>query len=133
MLTAAAWEPRARFTTWLYRVVVNLCIDRRRRPRLVDLDSVPELPDPARDAEADAAAVEVGRAVGAALLELPDRQRVALVLCHYEGCSMAEAAEILETTVGAIESLLVRGRAALRDRLIDVAQDHLGLAPGRSR
>ena len=52
-----------------------------------------------------------------ALERLPERQRAALVLRHYEGCSQGEAAQILGISEGALESLLSRGRATLREQL----------------
>jgi len=123
---AADWQPRAQPGTWLWRVATNLAIDRRRRLRPVDIDSVPEPADPAPDGEALAASAEVADAVRAALAELPARQRAALTLCHYEGMTMAQAATILETTEGAVESLLIRARAGLRARLAVVAEDVMG-------
>jgi RNA polymerase sigma-70 factor (ECF subfamily) len=60
------------------------------------------------------------------LQALPERQRAALVLCHYQGLSQSEAAEILTVSVEALESLLSRARRRLKDRLADVAQDYFG-------
>jgi len=60
------------------------------------------------------------------LQALPERQRAALVLCHYQGLSQSEAAEILNISVEALESLLSRARRRLKDRLSDVAQAYFG-------
>jgi len=114
---AARWEGRARFTTWFYRVLHNLAIDelRRRRGGHEELDAALEDPaaTPAERLECDRRAARVREALAA----LPERQRAALVLSHFEERSQAEAAEILGISEGALESLLSRGRAALRERL----------------
>jgi RNA polymerase sigma-70 factor (ECF subfamily) len=120
---APGWAPSggggqtALFTTWLHRIVVNLCIDRRRRVAPVPLDEVPEQADDAPHALDRLATAETVRRVRAAIGDLPDRQRAALVLCYYEGMSNAEAAAVLEMSVGAVESLLVRARRTLRKTL----------------
>ena len=105
----------ARITTWLYRVVANLCIDRQRRARggAVALDAVAEPADPARDVPARMQDRARAQALHAALGGLPARQRQAVVLRHIEGCANPEIAEIMETTVEAVESLTTRGRRAL--------------------
>jgi RNA polymerase sigma-70 factor (ECF subfamily) len=61
--------------------------------------------------------------VAKAIATLPERQRAAIVLCHYEGVSNIEAAEILQVTIGALESLLVRARKTLRAALADLAPE----------
>ena len=105
----------ARVTTWLYRVVANLCIDRQRRARggAVALDAVPEPPDPAPGAPALMQMHSRAAALQAALTDLPARQRQAVVLRHIEGCTNPEIAGIMDTTVEAVESLTTRGRRAL--------------------
>jgi RNA polymerase sigma-70 factor (ECF subfamily) len=115
---AGEWQPRgARFTTWLYRVVVNLCLDRRRKPAMAPIEAAGDPVDARPDAEQVLAASERERHVAAALQALPERQRAALVLSYYEGLSNAEAAGALELSVSALESLLVRARRALRQEL----------------
>lgn len=115
---APVWrDGGAKFTTWLYRVVVNLCIDRRRRTPMAPLEAAGDPADERPTAEAVAAAAERSRHVAAALAKLPDRQRAALVLSYYEGLSNAAAATVLEVSVEALESLLVRGRRTLRTEL----------------
>ena len=105
----------ARVTTWLYRVVANLCIDRQRRARggTVALDAVAEPPDPAPGVPARMQDRARAEALQAALLALPDRQRQAVVLRHIEGLANPEIAAIMETTTEAVESLTTRGRRAL--------------------
>jgi RNA polymerase sigma-70 factor (ECF subfamily) len=108
-------ERRARFTTWLYRIVVNLCIDQRRRapppPARAEVD-------PGAPADEMLEASERHAAVLAALGDLPLRQRAAITLVYDEGLSGAEAARILGLSTKAVERLLARGRASLRQRLL---------------
>ncbi|MDF1585882.1 sigma-70 family RNA polymerase sigma factor [Marinimicrococcus flavescens] len=118
---AARWRPgRARFSTWLHRVVVNLCLDRARaaaRERPAPMEAAMELADPAPGAEQRLAQQERERAVLEAVRALPERQRAALALVHAGGLGQAEVAEVLELSVGAVESLLSRARRSLRERL----------------
>jgi RNA polymerase sigma-70 factor (ECF subfamily) len=111
---AARWEPKAKFSTWLYRVLHNLCMDqfRARGTGYEALDE--ELADESPGTEERVAGMQRETRVRAALAALPVRQRAALVLCYYEERSQAEAAALLGVSEGALESLLTRGRAALR-------------------
>ena len=115
---ARTWQPgRARFDTWLHTVVLNLCRDRLRRRREVASEVVPELADPAPDAETTLIEAERGQGVAEAIAALPERQREAILLVHYQDLSGAEAARVLGISVEALESLLARGRRTLRARL----------------
>lgn len=107
----------ARFTTWLYRIVLNLSIDEKRKNRFADIDSIPEPVDETPGAERGMERREQSKRVQAALAELPERQRSAFVLCFYEEYSNKEAADMLGISVKALESLLVRSRRTLRDSL----------------
>jgi RNA polymerase sigma-70 factor (ECF subfamily) len=115
--SAERWEGRSRFTTWFYRVLHNLAVDelRRRRSGHEELDEA--LEDPAATPPQLLEQERRAARVRAALERLPERQRAALVLRHYEGCSQGEAAQILGISEGALESLLSRGRATLREQL----------------
>ena len=122
--SAARWEPNAKFSTWFYRVLHNLCIDQLRARRAtssetLDGELVETLADEAPSGEEYVASLQRGARVRAALDQLPDRQRAALVLCYYEERSQAEAAALLGISEGALESLLARGRATLRKWLKD--------------
>src|SRR5262245_60800688 len=114
---ASRWQPnRVRFTTWLYRIARNLAIDQHRRRREVTGDAIPEPvddADPAGTLEAEDRRMRVRAAIDA----LPERQRSALLLCHFQGFSNQEAADILEVSVDALESLLSRARRALKTSL----------------
>jgi RNA polymerase sigma-70 factor, ECF subfamily len=109
---------RAKFSTWLYQIVTNLAFDRLRKQRRagaqVGLEAAEELADMAPDAEAQMIAQAERRAVVAALATLPERQRAVVVLVHYEGLSVREAAAALSMTPKAVESLLYRSLKALR-------------------
>lgn len=102
---------------WLKRVVSNLAIDRLRgRGRLQVTDEVPEQaeePDQLRRLESQ----ELAGRVEEALRRLPDRQRLALTMFHYEGHSMEEVARMMGTSAEAVESLLARARRALKGLL----------------
>lgn len=125
---AARWRPiggggNARFTTWLYRIVVNLAIDRKRRPVHAAMDDVDEPVDESDDGFAQIHRRQVSDAVTAAMKRLPERQRVALALCFFEEMSNIEAGKIMSLSVGAVESLLVRARRALRQELTGVYEE----------
>ncbi|MBL8700381.1 MAG: RNA polymerase sigma factor [Alphaproteobacteria bacterium] len=129
-IKARSWEPGgAQVSTWLHRVVVNLCLDRKRRPGTDPLDAASDVADPSPRGDEIVLAGERSRRVQRAVAALPDRQRAALVLCHFDEMSNVEAAAVLEISVGAIESLLVRARRSLREALDDLAP---GLAAGRN-
>ncbi len=121
--SAAKAGERAQFATWLYRVLTNLCLDRRRRPQPVELEAAGEIADTRDDGFARTQRGEIGKRVAGAMAKLPDRQRAALALCYYEDLGNIEAAAALDISIGALESLLVRGRRALRDSLGDLAID----------
>lgn len=109
-------QGETKVTTWAYRVATNLCIDRQRsrtRKRQMALDDAPEVADGSVGAEGRLQ--EAGRmaALEAALAELPDRQRQAVVLRHLEGMTNPEIAAIMEIGVEAVESLTARGKRAL--------------------
>jgi RNA polymerase sigma-70 factor (ECF subfamily) len=114
---APKWQPLAAFKTWLTRVVVNLCLDRKRKTPLLDLEAAGEIADPAPDAGEQAESAERERMLVAAIGQLPDRQRSAILLTYTEGLSNAEVAGILGTSVSAVETLLVRGKQNLRRAL----------------
>lgn len=114
---APRWQPLALFRTWLSRVVVNLCLDRKRRAPWVELEAAGDIVDPSPGATEKAEADERERMVAGAIDKLPARQRSAIMLTYGEGMSNAEVAEILDTSVSAVETLLVRGKQNLRRAL----------------
>ncbi|WP_297579699.1 RNA polymerase sigma factor [Roseibium sp.] len=112
------WQSgRAKFSTWLFRVVSNRCIDFLRKPRAETVDELPELEDDACDQCQDLERQEATELLEQAMMKLPDQQRIALVFSYNENMSNGEIAEIMDTTVSAVESLLKRGRQKLRELL----------------
>jgi len=115
--TAPDWRRgEATVSTWLYRVATNLCTDRLRARRIrrpVTLDDAPELPSEAADAETRLIEQDRHTALTAALAQLPDRQREAVVLRHIEGLTNPEIAAVMGIGVEAVESLTARGKKGL--------------------
>lgn len=112
-------QGEALVTTWLYRVVANLCTDRLRRVRPVTLEAAAEPVDPAAGPVARLQGAERTNALQHALARLPDRQRQAIVLRHMDELGNPQIAEIMGIGVEAVESLLARGKRALSADLID--------------
>ena len=129
---APDWESgSAKVSTWLYRVTLNLCIDlkRRRRGGMASIDEVAEPADPAPTAPEqmqDAARVD---ALQVALMQLPERQREAVVLRHIEELSNPEIAGIMDISTEAVESLTARGKRALAG-LLAGRREELGYEHG---
>jgi RNA polymerase sigma-70 factor (ECF subfamily) len=112
---APRWRPDgARFDTWLHMVALNLCRDRLRRRRERTMPELPEVPDPAPLADGVLDEAAQAHAVVTAIAMLPNRQREAILLVHYQDLSNIAAAQALEISVEALESLLARGRRSLR-------------------
>ncbi|MEM8623344.1 MAG: sigma-70 family RNA polymerase sigma factor [Pseudomonadota bacterium] len=104
----------AKASTWLYRVTQNLCIDRQRRRRPTsDIDDMPERADPDMGQEARLETRETMQKLARAIMALPERQKDAVVLRHFEGLGNPEIAERLDCSVEAVESLLARARRQL--------------------
>jgi RNA polymerase sigma-70 factor (ECF subfamily) len=108
---------QVKFTTWFYKVVTNLCIDHNKKKKSIPLsDSIPILDEqPLQD-------VLLEHQQKQALLdnliqELPERQQWALNLCFYEGWSNKEAAEIMGVRVKVLQSLIMRAKMALREKI----------------
>lgn len=130
---AEDWEPgQAQVSTWLYRVVMNLCIDIKRRNRggMAALEDHNEPVDPARGAAQQLQDAARADALQAALMLLPERQRQAVVLRHIEGLSNPEIASVLDQSVEAVESLTARGKRALKSALAG-QKDALGYSDER--
>ncbi|MAC77805.1 MAG: RNA polymerase subunit sigma [Rhodobacteraceae bacterium] len=117
---APDWEPgTAKVSTWLYRVVTNLCLDHKRRRRGRD-GSLDDAPEPADDAPSVADKMQNqarGAALQWALDQLPDRQRLAIVLRHLQDLPNPRIAEVMEISVEAVESLTARGKRTLTQLL----------------
>jgi RNA polymerase sigma-70 factor (ECF subfamily) len=108
---AGSFRGDSKVTTWLHRIVVNACLDRLRRRAARPTVPLPEqLPADPRDLLAER---ETGLEVQQALAQLPDEQRVALVLVDLQGLSIEEAASVLGVPGGTVKSRCFRGRARL--------------------
>ena len=105
---------RAKFSTWLYRVITNRCIDIRRQPKTDNVDAIPEPADARPDAATDLQRNEVTGMLEKAMHQLPEQQRIAVIFSYHEDMSNSEIAEVMNTTVSAVESLLKRGRQQLK-------------------
>lgn len=113
---AARFDPaRGSVEAWFRRILVNLCLDRRRTIRPVQpIDSAFDIADGRPDPEAAAIRADAHARLDAAMAQLNPRQRLALALFHGDGLSMAEIAIQMETTAKAVEGLLGRARNELR-------------------
>ncbi len=117
--TASRYRPSARFTTYLYRVIANLCVDhhRKKSPRYIAEIPPRESQDDAPDKQLLSG--ERSITIQGALHELPDRQRMATVLRYYEDLSLSDIAEAMDTSYKAVERLLARARKSLETSLSD--------------
>jgi RNA polymerase sigma-70 factor, ECF subfamily len=128
---AARYDPaRAKVSTWIYRITVNLCIDRQRRNRfwrLFGRDQASDLADMLADPAPGTVAVIAGREtlarVQASIASLPERQRMAIMLSAVAGLDGPQIAQAMGASAGAVEQLLVRARRQLRR---DVGDDDDG-------
>lgn len=109
------WKPhkKARFTTWFYRIIVNACLDHNKKKSSQELSLELErsdIEDPNCEINQRSRLSEIEEG----LLSLPERQRLALNLCFYEGLSNQQAADIMGIRIKALQSLIMRGKAALK-------------------
>lgn len=106
-----------KFTTWFYRVVVNLCLDWLKRKKPLHLNEEIDVADSRESAQAKLERIEASRILEKAIAGLPERQRVALNLCFDEGISNQEAADVMGLHLKALQSLLMRAKSTLKQRL----------------
>jgi len=111
--------------SWLMRVASNLVVDRYRRQGPVDPGEPPDIADDAPGPDLALRRADVAAAIDGAIAGLPERQRLALVLSHYEGYGNPDIALALDVSVEAVESLLARARRSLRTVLADRWQELL--------
>jgi RNA polymerase sigma-70 factor, ECF subfamily len=120
-----AWQydaGKAKFSTWFYRIVLNQCLDRKRRKKPVALPEEFEVVDDSAGPDELLSESQAATVVKRQLDQLPERQKAAIVLCYYQGLSNKEAAVIMDIRVKALESLLTRGRKTLAKTLASDAK-----------
>jgi RNA polymerase sigma-70 factor, ECF subfamily len=114
------WQPErnSKFTTWFYRIVVNLCLDwqKKKRPLALDDEEV-LLADVRETPDAEMRRTQEQRVLEQEIAALPERQRIALNLCFAEGLSNQEAAEVIGVRLKALQSLIMRAKATLKERM----------------
>ena len=115
----ALWQPErnSKFTTWFYRVVVNLCLDRRKRKTAVAFDEESEFADDRPAVDEMLMQAQEQKILEREIAALPERQRTALNLCFDEGLSNQEAAEIMGVNLKALQSLIMRAKTTLKERM----------------
>jgi RNA polymerase sigma-70 factor (ECF subfamily) len=116
--SAPLYQARAPFQVWLYRVAKNLCLNELKAKRVREHapEREAEMPTPHDDLARAQREARVRRAIE----ELPERQRLVLILHRFEGFSLRDTAALMETTAGAVEQLLVRAKARLKTALADL-------------
>ena len=108
------------FSTWLYRLVVNACLDRKRRGKaepITDPAVLDALVDPMASHEETFARAEVAQSVQAAIVNLPPKLRIAILLRYFDELSYADMAAALNCSMGTVASRLSRGHRALAKTL----------------
>lgn len=123
--SASRYKPDAKFSTWLYKIATNVCITAvkdRGRDRNLSLDEIQEnagdMGDPKSVNAHDVSfRREIGSVIFNAMKSLPERERVAIILCKYEGLPYEEVADVIGCTVGAVKAYVHRGRMKLMEKL----------------
>jgi RNA polymerase sigma-70 factor (ECF subfamily) len=128
--SAARYRPSARFSTWLFTIARNLCLNEIRRRSRHPADSmdapavtgeehtVPQIEDAVTAQPTDALLQgELETKLAAALADLPENQRTAILLCQRDELSYEEIAKVLDCSLSATKSLIFRGRETLKQRL----------------
>jgi RNA polymerase sigma-70 factor (ECF subfamily) len=110
-------DRNAKFTTWFYRVVVNLCLDWQKRKRPVELNEEMPLIDDRETADQAMLRSEEQRVLEKEIAALPERQRTALNLCFDEGLSNQDAADAMGVNLKALQSLIMRAKTTLKERM----------------
>jgi RNA polymerase sigma-70 factor, ECF subfamily len=113
------WQPdrNSKFTTWFYRIVVNLCLDqlKRKKPEALDDDSL--VTDDHEPVDKMIMREQEQKMVEKEIAALPERQRTALNLCFDEGLTNQEAADVMGVNLKALQSLIMRAKTTLKERM----------------
>ena len=136
--TTKRYEPQTKFSTWLYRVATNVCLNELRRPEhqqdVAYLDAPvadrppAELPSAAADPEAAVHGQQLAQRLSEAMARLPAKQRAAFMMARQDHMSHEEIATALETSVSAVKSLIHRALEALRREALTVINERPGIA-----
>jgi RNA polymerase sigma-70 factor (ECF subfamily) len=111
-------ERNNKFTTWFYRVVVNSCLDWQKKKKPIELgDRELSIADDRQTPDITMLHAEKQRILEREITALPERQRIALNLCFDEGLSNQEAAEVMGLKLKALQSLIMRAKTTLKERL----------------
>lgn len=118
---AAKFKGKSKFSTWLYRIVVNHCLNYNSKHKVTSI-SLDELAKQGRTPDSLIVQSDWGKKqqieqVQKAISELPERQRIALVLAHYEHKSHEEIAQIMQISLSSVHSLIFRARCTLKKKL----------------
>ena len=115
----AIWQAgkNTKFTTWFYRVVVNLCLDWQKRKRPVPLTDSMTIVDQRENADQALQRHQEQQALEREIAALPERQRTALNLCFDAGLSNQDAAEAMGVNLKALQSLIMRAKTTLKERM----------------
>ena len=113
------WRPgrNTRFTTWFDRIVINLCLDWQKKKRPLPLDDEMPLIDERETATEAMIRIQEQKLLEKEIAALPERQRTALNLCFDEGLSNQQAAEVMGMNLKALQSLIMRAKTTLRERM----------------
>ena len=115
----ASWRPdrNSKFTTWFYRIVVNLCLDWQKKKRPMPLDEAMPWVDEREPVDEAMIRIQEQRLLEKEIAALPERQRTALNLCFDEGLTNQEAAESMGVNLKALQSLIMRAKTTLKARM----------------
>src|SRR6188472_14961 len=136
------FKGQAKFSSWLYRITLNLCRDWIRRERRTPVSQAPEGVDlielagetePSESIEQLVSRRELGRAVAKAMAMLPEEQRTAIILKEYHGLTFQEIADLLECPLSTVKTRLYQGLTVLRKQLSDAGVESVFGPSGERR
>lgn len=116
-------DKKTAFTTWFYRVLVNMCLDYQKKKRPASLADDTWIADDRDSHEETLLQNEKQALLEKHIQELPERQRVALNLCFYEELSNQEAADVMQINIKALQSLLMRAKTTLKEKIGEMYAD----------
>lgn len=120
---AKKYKAQSGFRTWLYRIVVNLCMDHHRKNRPAVSLAIVTAEMASKTASDPLETDEIAALVQKAVSELPERQKMALILHRYENLTHARISETTGWSPSAVESLLVRAYGNLREKLAKIMEN----------